>query len=512
MWKYSILARWIINLWTFYGLGENVEIVAEDEQGDEAWQEFLAADRNQTILAKDKLDDISRWLLVTGERFFAFYASTVDGGTTIRNVIPTEITNIISNPEDVTEPWFYERQWTQQGQSEQKTLYYVDWQTFFEDKTKERWAIAKESYSIKGELAEQNKTAVCMLFTSFLMLDEVSIRGWPLLAPHGTPWLRAQREFMENRSTVARAKASYVRRYQVSGGSRGVDSVIQALASNYQSGGTTETNPPPVAGSSEVINKAIDVKDLSMATGASDAKTDNEAFAWYAMLAGGVFPHYGGMGDAYRLATASAMEKPLQMQFSLYRNQLSSMFRKVVRIVLQFKEKYGKKTFASYEAQVSTDRLVEIDLAMMADSVAKVYNAVINPAVEFGTLPENVRNELNVYTLQTFLAAMGADNVQDLVNLDMFQPQPAEEKAFAEKHIDRALVEVEPSTRHPRKNRKAYKAYGDELRAIYDNWVMESTRELEGAEQEDREDLLAGLLLLLAARMKKAGRAGRARG
>jgi len=209
MWKYSILARWIINLWTFYGLGENVEIVAEDEQGDEAWQEFLAADRNQTILAKDKLDDISRWLLVTGERFFAFYASTVDGGTTIRNVIPTEITNIISNPEDVTEPWFYERQWTQQGQSEQKTLYYVDWQTFFEDKTKERWAIAKESYSIKGELAEQNKTAVCMLFTSFLMLDEVSIRGWPLLAPHGTPWLRAQREFMENRSTVARAKASY---------------------------------------------------------------------------------------------------------------------------------------------------------------------------------------------------------------------------------------------------------------------------------------------------------------
>jgi hypothetical protein len=432
MFKYSIIARWIVNLWTYYGLGEDVTIVCQDDAAQEAWAEFWTADRNQVVVAKDRLDDLSRWLLVSGERFLIFFASDQDGEATVRAVQAEQITNVYCNPDDNQDPWFYERRWTPPGGTMSKTSYYADWQTFFSDvngdKMADRWAIVQKQYpTITGNLEDNDHTATCILFAPFLQLDEDSIRGWPLLAPHGTPWIRAQREFMQDRATVARGKAALIRRYTVAGGSRAVDSIRRTLGSAFQFGGVTETNPPPAAGSSEVVNKAVGVEELPLSTGASDAKTDGEMFSWMAGLAGGVFPHYMGLGDAYRLATATAMETPIRMQFSLYRNQLSALFRKVVRVVLMFQERYNGKDYDSYEAEVSTDRLVEVDLALVGTAIASLYRDVLATA----SVPDDARDKVTVFALQTYLDALGATDVDELVNEKMFVKAAKEAKKKA---------------------------------------------------------------------------------
>lgn len=311
--KYSTLAKWTINLWTFYGLSSNVDIVPDDDSRDaedshsaqSVWTEFWDADRNQAIIAKDRLDELSRWLLIKGERFFAFYSSQMDGETTIRSIRPEEVTEIYTNPDDSSDIWFYKRQWTDAAGKSQ-TLVYPDWEIFFSDKLAQYWTLTQSTYSTaRGlDLASKPQTDVCLLFVPFTQLDEDSVRGWPLLAPHGTAWLRAQRDFMQDRAAVTRSVAAFVRRYKVSGGTRAVDSIRSTLMSALQSGSTTESNYPPIAGSSEILNRAIDAQDLPLQTGAIDAKTDSEMFAWFALLAGGIYPHYGGQGDAFRLATA----------------------------------------------------------------------------------------------------------------------------------------------------------------------------------------------------------------
>lgn len=427
--KYAIIARWIVNLWTYYGLGVNLSIAAEDEAADEVWQDFWSADRNQKVLAKDRMDELSRWLLVTGERFHVFFASTLDGETTIRNVPPGQISAILTNPDDSAEPWFYERTWVQK--SKQEVLYYPDWELFFNGNVTKAWRAAGQAYTLNGDLAQGNSTAAVMLFTPFVQLDEENLRGWPLLAPHGTPWLRAQREFMQNRLTVTNSKAAYVRRYAVAGGSRAVDSVRRTLASAFQYGGTSETNPPPVAGSSEVHNRAVDVTDLPMSTGAGDAKNDGEMFAWMAGLAGGVFPHYLGLGDAYRLATATAMEVPIQQQFSLYRNQLGAMLRKMVRIVLRYQEKYNGATYESYNVDVSTDRLVEADLTATSEAVGRVYRDMVVPLLQLGAgLPEDAQERLNVFLVQKVLEALGSQDVQDVISIEDYEMEPEAQEAW----------------------------------------------------------------------------------
>lgn len=432
LWKYNPLAQWMIWLWTNYGFGENIVITPEDEDAVETWEEFWKADRNQAVLAQDRIaDKLSNWLLVDGDRFLALYASTLDGETTIRRINTKEITEIVTDPDDSNVPLFYKRQWSN-TKNQQMTWYYPDHQAFF-DGTLDRAELPMSA--VRAD--EQNdQTTVVILHIAFNGKDEDSLYGWPLLAA-GSPWIRAQKRHLENRLAVSASKAMYARIAKVSGGSRQVDHVIANLRSALSGTQRVETNPSAVPGSTLVENQAVNTTDLPMTTGASDAKTDGEMFSWMAGLSGGVFPHYLGMGDAYRLATATSMEKPLEMQFSRYQVFWGAQFRKKVRIVLQFKEKYGDVTFQTYEAEVSTDKMVEVDLDGMSQALGRVFQTIINPQAKLGAMPAKVTKGMLQASLRTILQALGVD-AEAVIGDDVW-PEAEEEEGELEEAIALAL-------------------------------------------------------------------------
>ena len=419
LWKYNPLAQWMINLWTNYGFGENIVVIPDDDDAVETWEEFWKADRNQAVLAQDRIaDKLSNWLLVDGDRFLAFYASTLDGETTVRRINTKEIMEIITDPDDSNVPLFYKRQWTD-AKNEQSTWYYPDWEAFF------RGDLDRAELPSRAIRADQQNTGttVCILHIAHNGKDEDSLYGWPLLAA-GSPWIRSQKRHLENRLAVSAAKAMYVRRATVKGGSRAVDSVIANIRSALSSTQAYETNPPAVAGSTLVENQAVTTTDLPMTTGASDAKTDGEMFAWIALLSGGVFPHYAGM-DAH-LFTRQGMEKPLYMQWSRYKVFWSAQFRKMMRIVLQMKEEYGNVSYSSYEAEISTDRLVEVDLGTMSESLGRVFNTMFNPQVAAGAIPDEVAKNILQVSWRAVLQALGVD-AETVIGDDMWEEPEAEE-------------------------------------------------------------------------------------
>jgi hypothetical protein len=405
LWKYNPLAQWTIWLWTNYGFGESIDVTPRDPDAVEIWNEFWTADRNQSVLAADNVADIlSNWTLVDGDRFLAFFIDTTDGECTIRKINTKEIVEIVTDPDDSSVPLFYKRQWTTPGGSP-KTWYYPDYEAFFSG-TLDRAKLPDGA--IRADMQNDN-TTVCVLHVSFNGKEESSLFGWPLLAA-GSPWIRAQKKFMEDRLAVAAAKAMYVRRAKVSGGSRAVDTVIANLRSALSATNRQETNPPAVAGSTLVENRAFDTTDLPMRTGAADARIDHEAFAWMALLSGGLFPHWAGMGDAYRLATATAMEAPLQRQFSRYQAFWAAQFRKMVKIVLHAKEEYARETFETYDAEVNIDKLVEVDLPQMSEALGRVFSDIVNPLV--GIIPDEILHKLLQTVLRVVLQALGADAEQ----------------------------------------------------------------------------------------------------
>lgn len=469
LWRYSILYQWSVNLWTSYGFGEGIEVIPDDEaaqppkekvaerlneQDDSyaarrdqlgVWQEFWTADRNERLLGEASIYSLSEDALVDGNLFLCYYASEADGETTVTELDVDEMTAIIKHPEDRWKPLFYKRTFT--VNSKPVEWWYPDWRAYFSGELDEPYGdegqtLAEYVGAEDGKRADKVRsgnpgTVAVVQHVAHNRKDRGSLWGWPL-STTAAAWDRAHKQFLQNRLSVSASKALYVRKLQTQGGSRNVKSVVDQIATRLGATNYQETNPPAAAGSTFTHNQAVDFEDLPMRTGADDAKTDGEMFSWMPILGYGLFPHYAGQGDAYRLATASAMEKPLELQFSRYRKFWSTAFRSMLKIVLQFASEFGGLSFDTLNGQISTDKLVEADLGNLSSAVGTFYRDFLVTMNGMGEIPQEVMDAVNVYMLRLVLQAVGADEVTDIVNADAFK-----------KARDEAPPEMPPETEEP---------------------------------------------------------------
>lgn len=106
---------------TAYVFGQGVQIVARStgEEGHQdvaaIVQQFLDDKSNVATFSGDAAHEENERVLYTdGNLFYAFYTTTVTGRVEVRCIPFDEMKRVIYNPEDRSEPWLYERTWTQQ--------------------------------------------------------------------------------------------------------------------------------------------------------------------------------------------------------------------------------------------------------------------------------------------------------------------------------------------------------------------------------------------------------------
>lgn len=406
LWTYAPLAQWAVQTWTNFGLGEAVTITCDDTAADEVWQEAWTADRNAELFADDRLHELSNWTLVDGNCFIAAFAATVDGEVTFAEIPCDEIVDILCDPQNAKRPLFYKRQYTD-GQGNPKILYYPDWQAFFDAPED----LDQFTLPTDGTRADQEdgNTAVCVLHIAHNRKVRNSPWGWPILGI-AAPYVRSHKRFMEDRLTIVASKAMYVRKVKVQGGSRAVAAVKAKLQSALTSTNSSETNPPAATGSTWLENQAADMSDLSMGTGAGDAKPDNEMFAWMALIGMGLFPTSAGL-DTSRWATALAMDKTQSMQWSRYQTFWSAQLQKLVKITLHFKEKYTGQTFETQEAQVSIDSFSLVDFQPVVNAMSQMMASGLTPLVQGGVVPANGMAGIAQQLWRVALQALGVKNV-----------------------------------------------------------------------------------------------------
>lgn len=438
-WIHNPLYQWAIWIWTNYGFGQQVAVVPEDENAIDVWDEFWMADRNDPVLAADNVQQLSIDALKDGNVFFAYHASDQDGETTVTTVNMDEIVEIITHPRNDQQPIFYKREFTDlPGTSH--TWYYPDWLAFFSgiidapfngQTLAEALKVPEKDRTDKmgidaDTLGRRNAagTVTVMQHVNWNRKERDDLFGWPLSTAAG-PWLRSQRQYMANRLTVSASKAMYVRKMIAKSGSRGVQSVISTIASNLSRNQYLDRNPPATAGSTLVHNAAIDSEELPMRTGADDAKTDNEMFTWFPSLALGLYPHYAGLGDAYRLATATSMEKPLEMQWDRYRSFWTAQFRRMVRIVLEFSNMFTGTKFDTGSV-VTMDRITEIDLDGASSGISRIFSDVFQPALDSGIMNAKTYGAVVQFVVTYFLEALGGNDLAQKINVKLAQEEKEE--------------------------------------------------------------------------------------
>lgn len=413
----NTIIQYATETFTNYAFSNRPTLVATDPAAQEVWNEFFNADRNTPLFGEREIHTLSEDQLRDGELFFVFTASTVDGETTCRTVPTEQIKEIVTDPDDSRVVLYYRRDWT--SGTDSYSLYYPDWHASKEQLSRAKLPpTAKKANEVKQETINAPGTDVVMMQAAY---RKVNKRGWPMVTA-ALSWITDYDDLVHGQVVRAKASQSIVEKVKANTGQRGIDMIKQQIGTSLTGSDSTERNPPPAPGSVWLENNQLTREWLNRPTGAQDMEKDSLMVLRLIILAYGMFPHYAGVGEAYRLATATAMEGPILRTFQRYLGFWSSVWRDMSRIVIDFAEEYGHKTFDSEEVKVSTGRI----LSLSTDDIGKAATA-LNDMVDRAIIDSATAQAVGRVLIQTELETIGVQGVDEIMNPEPDQAAEAGE-------------------------------------------------------------------------------------
>jgi len=358
-------------LWTDYTFGTGISWNTEDEKVSGIIDAFWNASANQSVLSSRGQRKSSDKVLVDGEIFLALFLGPA-GQATIRRIDPLEITQIVTDPEDIEDVRYYKREWyTPQGKG------HTD---YLRDYTNEK---AEPCLDMSGATIQSNEGPLVV----HLALNTIGQRGNSLLLP-AVDWIKQYRRFLASRIAVMLALARFAWKSKVEGGAAAVAAIKSAL---------DDQSPP--AGSTAIETKGVEMTPIKTDTGAAGAYQDGRQIKLQVAAAVGIPEQYFGDISIGNLATAKTVELPMQKQFQSYQQVWADTFATINDLVL------------AHNGVAPDKRYVDIDFPPIAPedvmAAAKAITDIVGTFPEFAYSPD---------VQQAALMTLGINNVSAVLD------------------------------------------------------------------------------------------------
>ena len=303
------LGKQSIRLWTDYTFGSGMTWSVDEKEADtkKALESFWDSRANQVVLSARGQRKSSDKLLIDGEIFFAIFLGS-QRSATIRWVDPLEITEIITDSDDVENAKFYRRGWSDTQGRVHEAIY-------------RSWTNIKNEPAKDSQGANVQKTDDALIY--HLAYNTITQRGNPLLLPALT-WMKYYTKFLSSRIAVMLALAKFVWRTKIQGGQAAVDAIKAKTEGK-------EVN----AGSQLLENMGSDTTPIKADTGAGGAYQDGRMIKLQVAAAVGIPEQYFGDISIGNLATAKTVELPMMKMFTSYQKVWEDAYKDINSIILE---------------------------------------------------------------------------------------------------------------------------------------------------------------------------------
>lgn len=325
------LVKRAIDLENSYVFGQGVTIEADQETVDAVIQSFIADELNRGELTTPRaMVSQNTDLKIDGNLFLCFFKNGV-GDLRVRAVPFDEIQDVISNPQDAKEPWYYLRRRVPRSSllgeiaaSEPDRLH-PDWQ----------YTPQQRPPSYKGIAIDWDHpvyhVAVNRLSGQRFGLSEVYA---------AQDWARAYNEFLANWATITRSLARFAWKIVTKGGADQRALVKGKLDSGIMAGGDTYT-PAPSAGSVHIETAgAADLQPIKTA-GATTSPSDGRRLLLMVCAAMGFPETFFGDAQVGTLATAKSLDRPTELAMLGRQRLWSEIMENVCTYVVEMKARSG---------------------------------------------------------------------------------------------------------------------------------------------------------------------------
>ncbi len=300
------LGKQSIRLWTDYTFGSGMVWDSDEKTTKDVLSQFWKAPENKSVLSARGQRKSSDKLLVDGEVFFALFLGA-KSDVKIRFIDPLQITEIITNPDDVEDVRYYRRQWSDM-QAKLHDEYYCDVTNVKDEGTLDMY----------GKPIRKTQDALIYHLT----YNTITQRGNPLLLPALT-WMKYYTRFLSSRIAVMLALSRFAWRSKVAGGQAAVDAIKGKLH-----------DETPEAGAVLMENMGVDTTPIKADSGARNAYQDGRMVKLQVCAAVGIPEQYFGDISIGNLATAKTVELPMLKMFQSYQAVWDGAYQDIDEVVL----------------------------------------------------------------------------------------------------------------------------------------------------------------------------------
>ena len=341
------LGRQSIRLWTDYTFGSGMTWSTEEEPTQKVLESFWDAKANNSVLSVRGQRRSSDKLLIDGEIFFAIFLGSRSEPPRIRCIDPLEITEIITNPDDIEDVRYYKRQWSD-NQSKSHTSIYRDY-TNLKDEG------AQDSVG-----ANVQKTDDALVY--HMTYNTISQRGNPLLLP-ALDWIKQYRRFLASRVAIMLALARFAWRGKIKGGQTAVDAI------------KAKTHEKEIAAGSTLLeNMGSDTTPIKTESGASSAYQDAKMLKYQVCAAVGIPEQYFGDISTGNLATAKTVELPMMKMFQSYQAIWADAYKDINEIILEHNSVAEDKRYVDMDFPA----IAPEDVAAAAQAIVQILGVLPN--------------------------------------------------------------------------------------------------------------------------------------
>jgi hypothetical protein len=395
--KNSLVKRGLA-LRTAYVWGQGVEIAARANGKGKAVSEqdvqavvgaFLADDAN----ARAATGSAARARLETalgtdGEVYFAAVTRPMTGDVQLRVILADEIAEVISNPDDRSEPWYYLRRWDQKTLDISTGTMVVKPMTCYYPAMGYRPATRPRTINSSPV---QWDTPVLHVYVN-------APEGWDRGIPDAyaaVDWAKAYKEFLEDWARLMRSLSRFAWKATTPGNKS--TSVRTKLA---QQPTRSITGEPNLAGATAILPPDVALEAISKSGATIDAESGRPLAMMVASALGvPVTMLLSDPGQTGARATAETLDQPTELEMSLRRELWSEAYRRLLRYVIaesvrapqgKLKGKIKRDAFTGRETVIldgNTDDTIDIVWPALDKVTPDILIKAISEAAGVGVIP-----------------------------------------------------------------------------------------------------------------------------
>jgi hypothetical protein len=445
------LIRRAVTLQATYVWGQGLNVHARHPAVDAVVQRFLDEPSTRAELTGHQarvLKEID--LQVEGNVFLVLFPDPADGRVRVRSIPPDEVVDIVTNPDDAKEVWYYRRVWSVRAfdpatgttGAQSRTAYYPDW----------RYRPSVRPAAIGGSPVEWDTPVY-----------HVKVGGLSDMR-FGVPetyaaldWARAYKAFLEDWATITRALSRFAWNLTTPGGAKGVAAARARLGTTLAAGASAEqmeTNPPPVTGSVFIGADGTRLEPVRT-SGATTSAEDGRRLLLMVAAATGLPETFFGDVSVGTLATARSLDRPTELKF----RDRQTLWADVLNDLLQYAIDWAARAPAGPlpaatgqdpealhvvlgedpDTGEPIDRYVSIEFPpILEHDVEATVGAIVSAATLGGNPPAGTIDPKLLSKL--LLTALGQDDVDEL--LGQMYPDEDGEQETAPAPTDEQPAEV----------------------------------------------------------------------